>query len=83
MSHYGIGMQTSLQPSYAQEESPRSFQNKMPRLSILPNASVSQTERSVRTRLLQIGQQITNCRENGLPTFTVTEAGEISLLCGA
>ena len=63
MSHYGIGMQTSLQPSYAQEESPPSFQNNMPRLSILPNAAVSQTERSVRTRLLQIGQQITNCRE--------------------
>lgn len=63
MSHYVIGMQTSLQPSYAQEESPPNYQKNIPKLSTLPNTSVSQTERAVRTRLLQIGQQITNCRE--------------------
>jgi hypothetical protein len=63
MSHYEIGMQTSLQPSYAQDETPPNFQNNLNRLSILPNTYVTQTERSVRTRLLQIGQQITNCRE--------------------
>lgn len=63
MSHYNIGMKTSLQSSYAQEESPSNYQSNLSRLSILPNTAVSQTERSVRSRLLQIGQQITNCRE--------------------
>jgi hypothetical protein len=63
MSHYGIGMQTSLQPSYAQEETPPSYQSNVTRLATLSQTSASQSERSVRTRLLQIGQQITNCRE--------------------
>ena len=36
MSHYIIGMQTSLQPSYAQEESPPNYQKNIPRLSTLP-----------------------------------------------
>lgn len=63
MSHYGIGMQTSLQSSYAQEETPPSYQSNVTRLAAIPQTSASQAERSVRTRLLQLGQQITNCRE--------------------
>lgn len=63
MSHYGIGMQTSLQPSYAQEETPPSYQRNLTRLVTNSHTTSSQSERSVRTRLLQIGQQISNCRE--------------------
>ena len=63
MSHYGIGIQTSLQSSYAQEETPPSYQRNLNRLAANSGTTSSQSERSVRTRLLQIGQQITNCRE--------------------
>lgn len=63
MSHYGIGMQTSLQSNYAQEETPATYQKNVQRLTVITHTAASQAERLARTHLLQIGQQMSDCRE--------------------